>query len=89
MFVVLVRVPLIFAAPLPVAPPVNPVPDGTAQLYVVPAGTVPLVPLTGVTINPTPLQTVVVMAVINGCGLTVTVTVKVAPVQLPESGVTV
>ena len=54
-----------------------------------PDGTTPLVPLAGVDVNPTALQAVLVMLVIAGVGLTVTVTVKVAPVQLPESGVTV
>src|SRR5438874_203711 len=66
-FVRLVSVPVIFAAPLPDAPPVKPpVTAGTAQLYVVPAGTTPLVPLTGVAVNPEPLQDVAVIAVIAG-----------------------
>ena len=78
-----------FAAPLPVAPPEKPVPEGAAQLKVVPDGTIPFVPLTGITVKPTPLHTVEVIAVIAGVGLIVTVTVKVAPAQLPEVGVTV
>ena len=77
-------------APLPEAPPViPPVTDGALQLYVVPAGTTPLVPFIGVTVNATPLHTVAVIAVIEGCGVTVTVTVNVLPAQLPDVGVTV
>ena len=85
----LVSVPLIVNAPLPGAPPVNPVPAGADQLYVVPAGTMPLVLFTGVTVNPLPLQTIAVIGVMAGFGLTVTVTVKVAPVHVPVTGVTV
>jgi hypothetical protein len=48
-----------------------------------------LVPLAGVTVNPVLLHVVAVIAVIDGVGFNVTVTVKVPPVQLPESGVTV
>ena len=40
--VVLVSVPLMFNAPAPAAPPVNPAPAGAAQLYSVPAGTISL-----------------------------------------------
>ena len=54
-----------------------------------PEGTIPLVPLTGVTVNKTPLHSVVVMAEIPGVGFNVTVTVKVLPVQLPAVGVIV
>ena len=89
MFVVLVSVPVILDAPLPVDPPLKPVPEGNPQLYVVPTGTIPFVLLTGATENPVPLQTVEVIAVMAGVGLIVTVTVKVPPVQPPESGVTV
>jgi hypothetical protein len=82
------------AALLPAAPPVTPpVTTGAAQLYVVPAGTTPLVPSTGVTLKPDSLHAVAVIGVIVGLGLTVTVTVKSAPTQLPsttdEVGVTV
>jgi len=87
--VVLFSVPEISVAPLPEAPPVNPVPDGADQLYVVPEGTIPLVPSTGVTVNPFPLHVVAVIAFTDGVGFNVTVTVKALPVQLPETGVTV
>jgi hypothetical protein len=52
-------------------------------------GTIPSVPLTGVTVNPVSLHTVVVIAFIDGVGFNVTVKVKSFPWQLPESGVTV
>jgi hypothetical protein len=79
-----------FAWFAPAAPPVMPpVTAGAAQLYVVPAGTMPSVPFAGVAVNATPLQVVAVILVIAGLGLTVTVTVKFAPVQLPDKGVTV
>jgi len=57
----------------------------------VPAGTIPLVMLAGVTVNADSLQTVDVIAVIAGFGFTVTVTVNVGPVQVPagDVGVTV
>lgn len=56
-----------------------------------PAGTIPLVMLAGVTVNADSLQTVDVIAVIAGFGFTVTVTVNVGPVQVPagDVGVTV
>jgi hypothetical protein len=90
-FVVLVSVPEIFAGdPLLAAPPVNPgVMVGIGQLYVVPAGTVPFGPLTGVTLNPVPLHTDVGMSVIAAFGFTVTVNVNELPAQVPEVGVTV
>ena len=78
------------AAPVPEAPPVMPpVTLGTVQLYVVPAGTTPLVPFTGVIVKGAPLQADAVILVIAGLGLTVTITVKVAPVHVPNLGVTV
>ena len=53
----------------------------------------PFVTLTGVTVNATPLHTVVFIAVIAGIGFTITVTVNALPGQLPkatdEVGVTV
>ena len=55
----------------------------------VPAGTIPLAPLAGVTVKAVALHELDVMLFIAGIGLTVTVTVKVDPVQLPERGVTV
>jgi hypothetical protein len=48
-----------------------------------------LVPFTGETENPEPVQADAVMGLIVGVGLTVTVTVKVGPTQLPVVGVTV
>jgi len=85
----LVKVPVNIVAPLPVVPPVKPpVTLGALQLYVVPAGTIPLLPLVGVALNCTPLQVIAVIALITAFGLTVTVTVNVAPVQLPVNGVT-
>jgi hypothetical protein len=66
-----------------------PVTLGAAQLYVVPAGTRPLVTFAGVTVKAVPLQTTFVIKVTAGFGFTVTVTVKVLPEQLPDSGVTV
>ena len=85
----LVKLPVIVVAPLPLAPPVNPpVTLGALQLYVVPAGTIPLVTSTGVTLKNTPLQVVVVIAVITAAGLTVTVNEKAAPAHTPDVGVT-
>ncbi len=88
-FVGFVRVPLILE-PLPAAPPVMPpVTEGMGQLYVVPTGTMPFVPFTGVEVKAVPLQTVEVIFVTDGVGFTVTVTVKMAPTQLLDVGVTV
>src|ERR1044071_1702383 len=67
----LVNVPVI-DEPDPATPPViPPVTVGTPQLYVVPAGTIPFVPFTGVAVNATALQTVAVIAVTAGVGFTV------------------
>ena len=60
--------------------------DGNDQVYFVPNGTIPFVPLTGVTLNCTPLQTVVLIGVITAFGFTYTTTVKDAPSQLPGAG---
>jgi hypothetical protein len=85
---------MLIGLPALAAPPVMP-PDtaGAAHEYVVPAGTTPFVPSAGLTVKPTPVQTADVIAVIAGLGLTVTVTVKDVPVQLPNAtevtGVTV
>ena len=87
----LVNVPLILVALVPVTPPVIP-PNtlGADQLYKVPAGTIPLVLLVGVTVNVTPLHVTVVIAVITAVGFKVTVTVKLAfTPQLSVVGVTV
>ena len=48
-----------------------------------------MVTFTGTTVNKVPLQTVAVNGFIVAIGLTVTVNVKEAPVQVPETGVTV
>ncbi len=84
------KVPLTNDADVPEAPPVSPpVTVGALQLYVVPAGTIPLVPLVGLTVNDIPLQVTDVIALITAVGFTVTVTVNTDPVQLPVIGVTV
>ena len=66
-----------------------PVTNGALQLYKVPDGTMPFVPLVGVNVNNTPLQVIVVIAVTLATGLIVTVTAKLAPVHVPDTGVTV
>ena len=72
------------------APPVKPpVTLGALQLYKVPSGTIPLVISVGLTVNATPLQLTELIAVITAVGLIVIVTVNVAPVQLPDNGVTI
>jgi hypothetical protein len=86
--VVLVKVPEMFAAFVPEAAPVIPATTGADQEYVVEAGTIPLVVFTGDTEKADPLQTVADMAVMAGVGLTVTVTLKGLPAQLPFEGVT-
>ena len=81
------------ACPVALAPPVKlPVTVGALQAYVVPVGTISPPALLGVTVNPVPLQVLAVLFAIVAIGLTVTVTVKLAPTQLPASplvGVTV
>ena len=74
-----------------VAPPVTePVKLGRFQVYTVPAGTIPLVMLVGVTTNGRPLQTTVVMVLISAVGGIVTVTVNGLPSpQLNILGVTI
>ena len=85
----MVKVPNRLVAPLTAVPPViPPVTIGNDQLYVVPAGTIPLVILTGVTVNAVPLHVIVVIAVIDATGSTLTVIEKILPVQLPDTGVT-
>ena len=75
----MVKLPVILAAPLPVPPPVIlPVTLGALHAYVVPAGTIPFVPFTGVTLKNNPLHVVLVIALITADGFTVTVTVNVA-----------
>ena len=87
----MVKVPLIFDAPIADAAPVKPpVTTGTDQLYVVPAGTIPLVPSVGVEVNNTPLHVVALIALMLTPGLTVTVNTNDAfTPQLTEAGVTV
>ena len=89
-FVGFVSVPEIFVCVVPVAPPVNP-PEtvGIPQLYVVPAGTTPFVPLVGVDVKVAALQIVAVIALIEGIGFIVTISVNVAPGQAPAVGVIV
>jgi hypothetical protein len=58
-------------------------------MYIVPAGTIVDPPFDGVKVNADPLQASAVRAGITGEGFTVTVTVNVAPVQVPETGVAV
>jgi hypothetical protein len=71
------KLPVILAAPLPLVPPViPPVTLGALQLYNVPAGTMPFVPFTGVSVNNAPSQLTPVIALILAVGLTVTVNVK-------------
>ena len=62
----------------PVAVPVN---IGELQLYTVPAGIIPLVPLVGVTVKLTPLHDTVEIELISAVGGNVTVTVKKVPTQ--------
>jgi hypothetical protein len=85
----LVKLPVILAAPLPVPPPVIlPVTLGALHAYVVPAGTIPFVPFTGVTLKNNPLHVVLVIALITADGFTFTVKENTDPVQLPDNGVT-
>ena len=64
-------------------------PAGADHVYKVPEGITPFTPSVGVTVNETPLQVTVDIGVTVANGLTVTVTVNVAPIQLPDSGVTI
>jgi len=86
----LVKVPVILFDPPPVLPPViKPVTTGALHAYVVPAGTIPFVPLVGVTVNNTPLQLTPVIAVTLATGFNVTVKVNVEPTPQGELGVTI
>ena len=69
-------------------PPVKPVPVGADHLYNVPAGMIPFVPSTGVTLKLTPLQVVTLIPEMVAVGLIFTDTVNVAPAQIPDTGVT-
>ena len=61
---------------------------GTDQRYLVPNGTIPLVPFTGVILKNTPLQVTVVIVVITGLEFKITSRLKAAPTQLPETTLT-
>ena len=72
--------PVILDAPAPDTPPLTPVVViGADQLYVVPNGTIPLIPLVGEARNAVPLHVVVVIALIVAPGLIVTVNWNDAP----------
>ena len=80
----------VILVPLPAVPPViPPVTTGALQVYVVPVGTILPLPFAGITAKATSPQVEVVWFKIEGVGSTVTVTVNVAPAQLPDVGVTV
>ena len=96
MFVGFVSVWLIEACATCKLPPViPPVTMGAGHEYVVPAGTIVVAagaPSTGLTVNVAPLHIVEVYTNKTGVGLTVTVTVKLAPTHAPAApdvGVTV
>ena len=76
-------------APLPAMPPDNPVTTvGAVHVYVVVAGTTPLVEFAGVAVNNAPLQAEVPIAFIAGFGFTVTVKLNGVPVHPAVTGVT-
>ena len=86
----MIKVPEIVDALEPVPPPVIlPVILGVDQLYVVPEGTIPLVISKGVIVKDIPLQVAVAIGFTDATGLMVAVTVKLAPLQDPDVGVTV
>lgn len=65
----IVNVPLIEETGVVAAtPPVYPEPVGVGQVYRVPAGTMVVPEVVGVTLNPTPEQVAAVMAWIDGLG---------------------
>ena len=57
-------------------------------MYWVPVGTNPSIPLVGVTTNEVPVQMVLIIVLMEGGGITKTVTVNWLPVQLATVGVT-
>ena len=68
----------------------KPLPEGTLQLYVVPAGTIPLVVCVGDDTKLDPLQMAATIGVIMALGLRLTVMVKGLPLQPPvDFGVTI
>ena len=87
--VVFTKVPnILLTVPACVKPPVKPIPVGALQVYTVPAGTMPFTPSVGVILNPTPLQVVTVIGLIEALGFKYIVTENTVPVQLPTTGVT-
>jgi len=85
----LVKVPDTKSCEDPEAPPVNDdVATGSLQLYLLPTGTIPLELFTGDAVNGAPLQVTLLISLTSGVGLSVTITVNVAPEQLPDVGVT-
>ena len=89
-FVELNKVPVMFDAPAPDKPPLTPtVVIGADQLYVVPNGTIPLIPFVGEARNATPLHVIVLIDVIFTRGLRVSVNWNDAPVQPLVNGITV
>ena len=86
--VVLLKVPDIKAVLVALMPPVTPpVTVGTAQLNSVPAGILPLMISVGVKEKAVPLHLTEDIALMVAKGLTVTVTVKADPLQVPDCGV--
>ena len=61
---------------------------GTSHLYITSCGTMPFVPSVGVTVNVVPLQITALIGLTSGVGFTNTVTVNIAPSQIPDFGVT-
>ena len=61
---------------------------GTPQLYTASCGTMPFVLSVGVTVNVVPLQITALIGLTSGVGFTNTVTVNIAPSQLPDFGIT-
>jgi hypothetical protein len=85
-----VSVPPTIVCAVPDANPEIPViAAGADHEYVVPVGTIFPLPFVGATLNAAPEQMAAVCAETVGVGLTVTVTVNVAPEHEPEIGVTV
>jgi hypothetical protein len=84
------NVPVIIVATLSADTPPVIVPEyvGTVQLYTTSCGTMPFVIFVGVTVNVIPLHVIVLIGTTSGVGFTNTVTVNIAPVQLPDLGVT-
>ena len=82
----LIRVPVINELFKTLAVPVIPlIKVGLSQLKRVDAGTISLNPFTGEMVNAEPLQLVTLNGETEGVGFTVTVTVKVLPIQFPET----